>query len=731
MPGIVITLTGSSAGYERMLQASVAQAKTAGREIAVSLRSKIAVLEQAALTTAPGSAGGIAIQERLTAARLELARTEAVQMLAIKRASGVQLSLAEALQLKQAGLEYRSLTTVAAEAEAMKVAANKRAMDAVMQQEMEEARMEMALQDEKIAAAEKAAALKAETAAETVAAEIRATTGALEWAKIEDEARTEEAAREAAKRVAIARAEEFEKITAIAKGQGARVAASGGHGSGGLTGIVRESLVIAREVSQGRGTGRIGGSITLLAQYLGVLKLAVKSTATESLLASKAATELSKEYGRIALAAKGTSGEAYFMARSLKQEQVAAGAATEANIALAGATTTVRWAFFGWLAIIIAAVAALFYLVKASSAAAASQKDLEDHLAKCNNKFEDGVEALNHHHKAMLDNAQAAADLADFQDRLAKKTDTTTDALDEQLKSMQEQFQMEKKIAEQQGKTPKQIAKMEQDERKKELEASKAALAKITKEAADAKDKAIAATKEADEHKGLIDEDKGKNDFDKTIEAVKYLDSRIPQKKKDEIAKNQAIYDAWEKKDETGQMYKISEMSTALEAQDKADKIRSTEYGKQSLLGLSDGKAMVSPDEVQGIYQQALAQRARFLGEQEGLESDQLGLNKNKTSTQQTAEEKATEKKNLEKKVKEQTADVALHDEYDKKMMNGKSGGGGIEVTSRERIGLGAASSVQMSLLTAANQQVALLQQINMHVSNTNQHLRNNGVSME
>ena len=106
-----------------MLQNSVAQAKMAGKEIQLSLKSQIAILDNA-----EKSAQGqnlFAIQQRLSAARTELAKEEDIKILAMNRAAGVQLSLAQAMRLKEAGLEYRSLTTVAAEAEAMKVAANR------------------------------------------------------------------------------------------------------------------------------------------------------------------------------------------------------------------------------------------------------------------------------------------------------------------------------------------------------------------------------------------------------------------------------------------------------------------------------------------------------------------------------------------------------------------------------------------------------------------------------
>ena len=115
-------------------------------------------------------------------------------------------------------------------------------------------------------------------------------------------------------------------------------------------------MVIMREISMGRGTGRIGGSITLLAQYLGVLKIALKSTATEALLASAAETRLSEEMARNAVIAQGTVAETELLAASQAQEAKAALAATRANIALRGATVPLNPIFFAVAAGIVAAI---------------------------------------------------------------------------------------------------------------------------------------------------------------------------------------------------------------------------------------------------------------------------------------------------------------------------------------------------------------------------------------
>ena len=129
MPGLVLTLGGRmDASLKGVLAQSVAEGKAAGAALQASLNR-----QEAMLAKAPGSpnatANVMANESRLAAEKIALAKNTDLQILASNRAAGVQLTLAESLRLKAAGMEYRSLAVVAAEAEAAKVAANKAAMD--------------------------------------------------------------------------------------------------------------------------------------------------------------------------------------------------------------------------------------------------------------------------------------------------------------------------------------------------------------------------------------------------------------------------------------------------------------------------------------------------------------------------------------------------------------------------------------------------------------------------
>ena len=256
-----------------------------------------------------------------------------------------------------------------------------------------------------------------------------------------------------------------EMLVAVAMGNGAssRSASLGGHGGGGITGIIRESIVIMREISMGRGTGRIGGSITLLAQYLGVLKLAVKSTATEQLLASAAATKLSKAMAVEALAARGTAAYTELFAAAQAQEAVAANAATEANIALASATVTLNPLFFIAVGVIAAAGAAAFFLWRHFSYLARASKDLRDETDLTTISFSEQAKVLDEANKKHADGIE-------WLNKQAIAESSLKDAIDEQIKSLREQAQAEIELARARGASRQAITAMELEAERKELD---------------------------------------------------------------------------------------------------------------------------------------------------------------------------------------------------------------------------------------------------------------------
>ena len=98
------------------------------------------------------------------------------------------------------------------------------------------------------------------------------------------------------------RMEQLALLAASAKGNFGQ----GIHGTGaggGISGIMRETLVIFREIGRGNMT-RVPGSLLLLLQYTGMLNLMMKGEKTEALLAAAAQEKLAKSTARAALAAE-------------------------------------------------------------------------------------------------------------------------------------------------------------------------------------------------------------------------------------------------------------------------------------------------------------------------------------------------------------------------------------------------------------------------------------------
>ena len=206
----------------------------------------------------------------------------------------------------------------------------------------------------------------------------------------------------------------------------------GGHGPGGLTGIIRESLVIMREVSMGRGIGRIGGSVTLLAQYLGVLKFAVKSTATESMLAAKAARELSIAMDVQALRAKGTAAFIELESAAKAQNVIATEAETVANYELLTAKVALNAAFFIGIGLIVAAGAAAFFLWRHFKKAAEEAKNLADALNPLNKKMSELADART-------DAAKANQEYLDWKKDLLDMHKSESDAIERKIKLLKEE----------------------------------------------------------------------------------------------------------------------------------------------------------------------------------------------------------------------------------------------------------------------------------------------------
>ena len=124
---------------------------------------------------------------------------------------------------------------------------------------------------------------------------------------------------------------ELAKMQTLATASAARINSSmSGHGHTGVTGMVRESTVIGREIAMGRGMGRILASLTLLTQYIGSASQASKA-------GQSAAAELAAAYEKQALKADVAAIAAARKAQALTAEAELEGFEVDATIAAADA----------------------------------------------------------------------------------------------------------------------------------------------------------------------------------------------------------------------------------------------------------------------------------------------------------------------------------------------------------------------------------------------------------
>ena len=364
MPAGVIFRVGGSLdpSYKTALAQSVAEAKAANMQInAMNFRGDSV---NSAVTLS--SARARKEIEVLRAQQRDLKVLQAAMIAKSPLASSEKMRVADEIAKKE-----KDINAIYAAESALQVASIRHdaglALSAeqiaiLKASEAEQTAIQVASNQARVAKAAEAAAARKIIDAEVTEQLIRDTQGSLAWAEIAEEERVAAVAKAATERIAIERAADLAILEARVASAAAGKAAGSGHGPGGLTGIIRESLVIMREISMGRGTGRIGGSITLLAQYLGVLKFAVKSTATESLLAAKAARQLSIAMDVQALRAKGTAAFIGLESAAKAQNVIATEAETVANYELLTSKVALNAVFFVGIGLIVAAGAAAFFL---------------------------------------------------------------------------------------------------------------------------------------------------------------------------------------------------------------------------------------------------------------------------------------------------------------------------------------------------------------------------------
>jgi hypothetical protein len=252
-----------------------------------------------------------------------------------------------------------------------------------------------------------------------------------------------------AEQVAIVRAGQMEEAEAfIAASAAENASGAGGHST---TGKIRESLVIMREIMMGRGGPRVAGSATLLAQYWGVLGLAVKSTATEQVVAYAASKKLTLEMYLQAVAAQKAAvtdvekaAADKLMAAATDQAALSTKLLKEQQIALASAVVTANPIFFACVGILLLLGGAAFFIIRHFHNAAVAAKNLADALNPLKQKYTELAEAQD---KA----AKAGQEYADWTKELENRHRSESEQLERKIKLLKEEWAARKRVAEARG----------------------------------------------------------------------------------------------------------------------------------------------------------------------------------------------------------------------------------------------------------------------------------------
>jgi hypothetical protein len=243
------------------------------------------------------------------------------------------------------------------------------------------------------------------------------------------------------------------QVKAIAAGMNQVGGGGLGHGmssGGGMSGVMRESLVIMREIGRGN-WARVPGSITLLLQYMGAFSKILKVTHSDL---AKHALALEAEAQAMAKAAvaeavrNGTSKlqVAAAEARLAAETAAAAGQVNASNLAIIakqreaaayaeaaaieGAATTTALGPVGWLiAAIVALGAALYFAINHFKTLAQRQLNLADVMTGTNT-------ATARQTNQMIEAAEAARKLALEIANLNKHEKTAAEISDEAVASL-------------------------------------------------------------------------------------------------------------------------------------------------------------------------------------------------------------------------------------------------------------------------------------------------------
>ena len=502
-------------------------------------------------------------------------------------------------------------------------------------------------------------------------------------------AQTAIVAAQTAEQVAIVRAGAIAEVEArIAANASGVSSGMGSHGRGGMTGIIRESLVIMREAAMGRGGPRIAGSATLLAQYLGVLNLAVKSTAAPALEAAAAAEALAIKLDLVAAASVGTATETVALEAAQKQQIVVTEAQTAANRALLSAVVTLNPIFWATVGILVAVGTAAGFIIYHFHKLSVEAKNLADALNPLKKKFTELAEAQD---KA----AKAGQENSDWLKELNDRHRSESEQIERKIKLLKEEWAARKRLAEARGASDGELKALDMASLQAEQQMLLVEQARLKTE----NDKAQAAEKSASDAAIA-----GPTTTDEKGRTITYDQAKENVKKRGDI-----LDAAQEEMDNTKGIHTNEIEGYAPGAGVSVPIYKTRSANESDVLDFKVGTKSFSMSVAEA------KKNFDFMNEKvRKLATDQAALD----AVLKSAKSTATEKMDAQNRVNEDLESVADEMKTTQESPRTRHGGANREATERERVGIGApqVANLQKQTLDVSKLQLAAARLLNSKI---------------
>jgi hypothetical protein len=501
---------------------------------------------------------------------------------------------------------------------------------------------------------------------------------------------------------------------------------AGGGPGGGLSGIMREVFVIGREFLKGNWS-RIPGSVVLLAQYMGVLGVMIKSTAQAAIFHAAAENKLSASMANTFLAANAKAQASMTAAEAENFDNAAANALAEANereaataemamlaqnekalaatnaakVESAGAITSIG--LWGYVAAAVIMVGVAAYLTWRHFRALAVEAR---NLANLMNPLKTSMKSAT---DAELEAAKAHQEYLDKMKKISSETESFIEIIDKEIKAFSALSKAQQELARARGASGVEIERMEEAELAAELEMLKAAKANAEVKRDEAKASADAAQAAVDQF-DVVDMTQKKGvaeNAGQVLEAVQLAAQ----------TGNTGVWLDFFKKIQTegGGDKPISTLEPAFKNADffKGIGLTGTETVNQAVQNFPISGAKVGGQELPTMTIGA-AEAAYKSAETEAinLERQYKGLGDATSEAVDVYKKANGEVLKFGDQVDETAQELGIKQKYGREIAALQKGGGGgrTEATARERVGVGAP---QVALLNVAQQQLSATRETN------------------